>query len=64
VGAELDAAFTQILRDLRTQYMLGYYPRNLPAGAPRFHTVKVEMEQRPDLRPSTRSGYYGDQAER
>jgi Ca-activated chloride channel homolog len=64
VGAELDAAFTQILRDLRTQYMLGYYPRNLPAGAPRFHTVKVEMEQRRDLRPSTRSGYYGDQAER
>ena len=61
VGAEMDAAFAQILRDLRTQYLLGYYPRNLPAGAPRFHTVRVVMD-RADLRPSTRSGYYGDQA--
>ncbi|HXP87926.1 MAG TPA: VWA domain-containing protein [Bryobacteraceae bacterium] len=61
VGAELDAAFTQILRDLRTQYLVGYYPRNLPADTARFHTVRVEMDRK-DLRPSTRSGYYGDQA--
>lgn len=61
VGAELDAAFTQILRDLRTQYLLGYYPRNVPADTAKFHTVKIEMD-RADLRPSTRSGYYGDQA--
>jgi Ca-activated chloride channel homolog len=61
VGAELDAAFTQILRDLRTQYLVGYYPRNLPADTARFHTVRVEMDRK-DLRASTRSGYYGDQA--
>ena len=58
VGAPLDQAFTDILRDLRTQYLLGYYPRNLPANAPRFHPVRVEVA-RPDLRPSTRTGYYG-----
>src|SRR5579863_3605777 len=58
VGAQLDQAFTDILRDLRTQYLLGYYPRNLPADAPRFHPVRVEAA-RPDLRPSTRTGYYG-----
>jgi len=61
VGAELDAAFAQILRDLRTQYLVGYYPKNLPAETPKFHTVRLEMDRK-DLRPSTRSGYYGDQA--
>jgi Ca-activated chloride channel homolog len=58
VGAELDKAFADILRDLRTQYLLGYYPRNLPADAPRFHPVHVELSRK-DLRPQTRTGYYG-----
>jgi Ca-activated chloride channel family protein len=59
VGAQLDAAFTQILRDLRTQYLLGYYPRNLPPGLPQFHPVRVEVKL-PGLRATTRSGYYED----
>jgi Ca-activated chloride channel homolog len=58
-AAELDAAFTQILRDLRTQYLVAYYPRNLPLDAPRFHLVRVELSRK-DLRATTRSGYYGD----
>jgi Ca-activated chloride channel family protein len=58
-AAELDAAFTQILRDLRTQYLVAYYPRNLPLDAPRFHLVKVELSRK-DLRATTRTGYYGD----
>ena len=58
-AAELDAAFTQILRDLRTQYLVAYYPRNLPLDAPRFHPVKVELSRK-DLRATTRTGYYGD----
>ncbi|HEX5432432.1 MAG TPA: VWA domain-containing protein [Bryobacteraceae bacterium] len=58
VGDELDRAFTQILRDLRTQYLIGYYPRNLPANAPHFHPVRVELS-RADLRAITRTGYYG-----
>jgi Ca-activated chloride channel homolog len=58
-AAELDAAFTQILRDLRTQYLVAYYPRNLPVDVPRFHLVKVELSRK-DLRASTRTGYYGD----
>ncbi len=57
--AELDKAFEEILLDLRTQYMLGYYPKNLPADAPRFRPVVVKVK-RPDLRVSTRSGYYSD----
>ena len=58
-AAELDEAFTQILRDLRTQYLVGYYPRNLPVDAPRFHLVRVELSRK-DLRAATRTGYYGD----
>jgi Ca-activated chloride channel family protein len=58
-ASELDAAFTQILRDLRTQYLVAYYPRNLPADAPRFHLVRVELSRK-DLRATTRTGYYGD----
>ena len=58
-AGELDEAFTQILRDLRTQYLVAYYPRNLPADAPRFHLVRVELSRK-DLRATTRTGYYGD----
>lgn len=63
LGAQLDDAFLQILRDLRTQYLLGYYPRNLPAGLPLFHPVRVEVK-RPGLQATTRSGYYEDAAAR
>ncbi|MBV9400172.1 MAG: VWA domain-containing protein [Bryobacterales bacterium] len=61
VGAQLDQAFTDILRDLRTQYLLGYYPRNLPSDAPLFHTVHVDVARK-DLRATTRTGYYGSNA--
>ncbi|HEY4363468.1 MAG TPA: VWA domain-containing protein [Bryobacteraceae bacterium] len=61
VGAQLDRAFADILRDLRKQYMVGYYPRDLPKDAKPFHEVRVQMS-RPDLQPSARRGYYGDTA--
>lgn len=57
--AELDRTFTDILRDLRTQYLIGFYPRGPAAGDGKFHRVRVELPQRPDLRISTRAGYYG-----
>ena len=60
---QLDQAFTEILRDLRTQYLIGYRPSNLPSDAPAFHTLRVEVSGR-DLRVSTRSGYYGDNGAR
>ena len=56
---EIDAAFSEILAELRTQYFLGYYPRNLPPGSERFHRVEVGV-RRPGLRVLARSGYYGD----
>ncbi len=60
IGPQLDKAFADILKDLRTQYLLGYYPRNLPEEVPAFHPVRVEMARK-DLRAQTRAGYYGDQ---
>jgi Ca-activated chloride channel homolog len=59
--ADLDKAFAEILLDLRTQYLIGYYPKDLPKDAKSFHPVAVNVK-RADLRPSTRSGYYSDVA--
>jgi Ca-activated chloride channel family protein len=56
---ELDRAFADILRDLRTQYLIGYYPKDVPPTKDRFHTLKVTTQGR-NLRVITRSGYYGD----
>lgn len=59
LGPEIDRAFSDILRDLRTQYLVAYYPKNVPPSADRYHQIKVEI-RRPGLRVVTRSGYYGD----
>jgi Ca-activated chloride channel homolog len=57
IGAELDQAFADILTELRTQYLIGYYPRNIPPTKDRFHRVKVEVDK-PGLRVQSRTGYY------
>lgn len=54
--AELDRTFEEILRDLRAQYLLGYYPTDRAKG---FHVVRVDLSRK-DLRAQTRTGYYGD----
>jgi len=58
-GPTLDRALTDILRDLRTQYLLTYYPKNLPPSRDAFRRVAVKV-RRTDLQASTRDGYYGD----
>ncbi len=63
VGNALDAAFAEILRDLRTQYLLGYYPAGVPPSKNRFHRLEVRTD-RPDLRVSARNGYYGSSTSR
>lgn len=62
LGAELDRAFSDILRELRTQYLLGFYPKDVPLTKDRFHTLRVSV-QGPNLRVITRNGYYGESSE-
>ena len=59
LGAAMDRAFDQIIRELRTQYFLGYYPKNVPVTKDRFHRLEVQVG-RAGLQVLTRSGYYGD----
>jgi Ca-activated chloride channel family protein len=59
LGPDLDRAFADIITELRTQYLLGYYPKNVPLTKDRFHKLDVRTK-RPGLRVSARSGYFGD----
>jgi len=59
----LDKAFSQVSDDLRTQYLLGYYPKNQVPGTA-FHRVTVTVPRAAadafDIRH--RTGYYSDPA--
>lgn len=57
MGAAVDEAFRDILRELRTQYLLAFYPKGAPAGPGGFHRLEVRLPN-PDLRVNARSGYY------
>ena len=59
LGASMDRAFDQIIRELRTQYFLAYYPKDVPLTKDRFHRLEVRVSN-PELQVLTRSGYYGD----
>ena len=59
LGAELDRAFNDIIDELRTQYMIGFYPHDVPPSKERFHKLALTV-RRPELRVSARNGYYGD----
>jgi len=57
----VDKAFAQVSEDLRTQYLLGYYPVNQPPGL-NFHRIHVTVPRAAaeafDIR--YRTGYYAD----
>lgn len=55
--AALNQAFSDIIRELRTQYLLGFYPRGVPQQPRSFHSLKI-MTVNPALRVASRSGYY------
>ena len=67
LGAEMDKAFDGILRDLRTQYLLAFYPKDVPLTADRFHTLGITVANpsggssgTPGWKVAARSGYYGE----
>jgi Ca-activated chloride channel family protein len=60
-GGGLDKAFAQVSDDLRTQYLLGYYPHHQEPGRA-FHHIQVTI---PRATPQSfnirhRTGYYAD----
>ena len=59
LGASIDDAFSEILRDLRTQYLLGYYPRGVSPAKERFHRVRLEVD-RAGHSVGARNGYFSD----
>jgi Ca-activated chloride channel homolog len=59
LSAELDKAFTDIITELRTQYLIGFYPQKVPVTKKAFHSLEVRVKS-PDLRVSARNGYYGE----
>ena len=59
-GADtLDQVFGEILRDLRTQYLIGFYPKDVPPTKEPFHRIEIRHSQ-PGLRVVSRTGYYGE----
>jgi VWFA-related protein len=52
----LEEAFDQLTQELRSQYVVGYYPTNESRDGG-FRKIKVELK-RPDLKGLTRRGYY------
>lgn len=62
LGKDLDRAFSEILTDLRTQYLFGWYPKNLPRTNEIFRQIRIEIldPSLSGLRVFARSGYYED----
>ncbi|MGA7415645.1 MAG: VWA domain-containing protein [Bryobacteraceae bacterium] len=54
---QLDQAFDDILRELRTQYLLGFYPKGSLQKSRQYHRIQILMQDK-GLRVAARSGYY------
>jgi Ca-activated chloride channel family protein len=61
--AQLDAAFHQISEELRTQYLLAYYPSQKLSDSG-FRRIEVTVKAAPDekLQVRHRTGYYNSKA--
>jgi VWFA-related protein len=57
---DLDKAFQELSEELRSQYIIGYYPTNRTADGS-FRKIKVEATT-PGLKVLTREGYYAPSA--
>jgi Ca-activated chloride channel family protein len=57
----LDKAFAQVSDDLRTQYLIGYYPRHQVPGTD-FHrvTVTIPRAAQDEFNIRNKAGYYAD----
>ena len=58
----LDKAFAQVSDDLRTQYLIGYYPHTPGAGHGSFtaSTVTIPRAAAEEFNVRNKTGYYGE----
>ena len=56
---DLNGVYEQVINDLGKVYSLGYRPTNRKRDGS-WHTVKVQIPNRPDLMARTRPGYYAN----
>ena len=59
---QLDNAFRQISDELRTQYLLAYYPSQRYSDS-EFRRINVQVNSSPDLKARHRTGYYTSKSE-
>jgi Ca-activated chloride channel family protein len=59
----LDKAFAQVSDDLRTQYLIGYYPKNQEPGRT-FHRIQITVPRAAtdDFNVRHKTGYFGEAA--
>src|SRR6202035_3500413 len=48
-GTELDKTFSDIIAELRTQYLLGFYPHDVPLTKDPYHKLELRLKS-PELR--------------
>lgn len=58
-GTQLDKTFADIIAELRTQYLIGFYPHDVPLSKDPYHKLELRLKA-PELRVSARNGYYGE----
>jgi Ca-activated chloride channel family protein len=58
-NVQLDKAFAEIVSDLRTEYVLGFYPHDVPLTSDKWHKLEVR-EKTGKLQVFARNGYYGE----
>ncbi|MDQ3820059.1 MAG: hypothetical protein M3362_20610, partial [Acidobacteriota bacterium] len=56
---DLNGVYEQVINDLGKVYSLGYKPTDRKRDGS-WHTVKVQILNRPDLTARTRPGYYSN----
>ena len=54
---QLDQTFDDILRELRTQYLLGFYPKGIAQRPRQYHRIQILTRDK-SLRVAARTGYY------
>jgi Ca-activated chloride channel homolog len=57
-SGNLTAVFEQLAEDLRTEYLLGYYPAKTPPSHSDYHSITVKLNTPADYSLSYRTGYY------